>query len=98
MASVISFPFKLENGSFVKLDQGTDAYKAKQISGFMKTDLGERPLFEEFGINDPTFDRLDTEGFVSRFQQYYQSTDVKLTNIEISELGGSVVEINIEFE
>lgn len=98
MASVISFPFKMESGSFVKVEQGSDAYKAQQVSGFMKTEVGERLLFEEFGVNDPTFDRLDAEGFVSRFQQYYKATDVKLENIEISELGGAVVEINIEFE
>lgn len=98
MASVISFPFQTENGSFVKVEQGSDIHKAQQVSGFVKTELGERPVFRDFGITDPTFDRFDAEGFTERFSLFYNSADIKLTNIELAEQGGSVIEIDIEFE
>ena len=98
MAAVISFPFKVENGSFVKVEQGTDAYKAQQVSGFVKTELGERPLFDQFGTTDPSFDRLDAEGFTERFQLFYKSDNIKLSQINIAEQGGALVEIDIEFE
>lgn len=99
MASVISFPVTFEStGSFAKVEQGSDAHKAQQISGFVKTELGERPVFREFGTTDPTFDRFDAEGFTERFGLFYKSSDVKLTKIELAEQGGAIVEIDIEFE
>lgn len=98
MAAVISFPFKVENGSFVKVEQGADAYKAQQVSGFVKTELGERPLFDQFGITDPSFDRFDAEGFTERFQLFYKPSNIKLNKINLSERGGVLVEIDIEFE
>lgn len=99
MASVMSFPVKFEStGGFAKVEQGSDAHKAQQVSGFVKTELGERPVFNEFGITDPTFDRFDAEGFTERFRLFYKSTEIKLTNIELAEQGGAVIEIDIEFE
>ncbi len=99
MAAVISFPVKFaNNGSFGKVQQDSDAHKAQQVAGFVKTELGERPVFREFGITDPTFDRFDSEGFTERFRLFYKSDKIKLTNIELAEQGGAVVEINIEFE
>ena len=98
MASVISFPLTIRSGTFGKVQQGSDAHKAEQVSGFVKTELGERPLFDQFGITDPSFDRFDTEGFTERFQLFYKSDNIRLTNIEIAEQGGAVVEVNIEFE
>ena len=99
MASVISFPIKFEsNGSFAKVQQDSDRHKAQQVSGFVKTELGERPVFSQFGITDPTFDRFDIEGFTERFNLFYKSNRIKLTNIELAEQGGAVVEIDIEFE
>ena len=99
MAAVISFPIKFEtNGSFAKVEQDSDLHKAQQVSGFVKTELGERPVFREFGITDPTFDRFDAEGFTERFQLFYKSDRIKLTNIELAGQGGAVVEIDIEFE
>ena len=82
----------------VKVEQGSGAYKAQQVSGFVKTELGERPLFDQFGITDPTFDRFDAEGFTERFRLFYKSDNIKLTNIELAEQGGAVIEIDIEFE
>lgn len=99
MVAVISFPVKFEtNGAFAKVDQGSDLHKAQQVSGFVKTELGERPVFSEFGITDPTFDRFDAEGFTERFRLFYKSSNIKLTNIELAEQGGALIEIGIEFE
>ena len=99
MASVISFPVKFDNsGSFAKIEQGSDLHKAQQISSFVKTELRERPVFREFGIEDPTFDRFDADGFTERFSLFYSSSDINLTKIELAEQAGAVVEINIEFD
>jgi hypothetical protein len=98
VASVISFPLTIESGTFGKVQQGSDAHKAQQVSSFVKTEVGERPLFDEFGISDPSFDRFDAEGFTERFQLFYKSDSIRLRNIEIAEQGGAVVQVNIEFE
>ena len=88
----------MQDGSFTKTEQGSDLWKGQQVTSFVKTELGERPLFDQFGITDPSFDRFDVEGFTERFVLFYNSDTIKLTDIGLAEIGGTIAEIDIHFE
>ena len=62
MASVLSFPFRLDKaGAVVKVESTSDAGVAEQINAFIQTTRGERPISIGFGTPDPTFEN-DLDG------------------------------------
>ena len=49
---VLSYPFSVDynNNRLSTVNSDTDTYKAQQITSFLRTEKGERPLFKNFGI------------------------------------------------
>jgi hypothetical protein len=99
-ANVLSYPLTVDpgTGSFLKVTQNTDTYKGQQIQTFLRTHLGERPVFPQFGADDPIFGEFSAESFAEKFSAFYPSTRIKLEEIELVESGGALTEINVSFE
>ena len=94
---VLSVPFRLHvPGSFKKTEYGSDQYKAEQIAAFIRTHSGERLIYKDFGIDDPTFDDFDEADFASAFSDFYP--DIVIATIEVEEEKGAISNIRIEFE
>jgi hypothetical protein len=95
---VLAYPFTPSpDGSFDKVESGTDLYKGHQIMAFVRTRANERPVMSDFGTQDPAFDDFDAEAFAEKFRAFYPST-IKLRDIEIVDSAGAVAEINVSFE
>ena len=101
---VLSFPFRFNEGqptSFVTTEYESNEYKAQQIEAFMKTHREERPIYADFGINDPTFtsakaiSRFDDTSFISEFATFYGNIILDRVTIVASE--GALSKIEIEF-
>jgi hypothetical protein len=99
---LLSFPFRFNPGqpsSFVTNEFETNEYKAQQIEGFMLTQTGQRPIFSDFGIEDPTFSGgnagFDDTTFVSEFATFYDNISLDRVTIVGSE--GALSKIEIEF-
>lgn len=99
---LLSFPFRLNPGDpnqFVTLEFGTPEYKAQQIEAFMLTQVGQRPLYADFGIEDPTFGsgnaNFDDTTFVSEFATFYD--DISLDTVNVIGSEGALSSIEIEF-
>lgn len=99
MAYVLSFPIELApNGQLAKVESGSDAYKAQQISAFVRTSPGERVTFSGYGTEDPTFDDFDSAGWVERFSIFYPRNRLSLDDIQVVKSGNAVTAINVSFE
>lgn len=105
MAKVLSHPFRFNPGapnSFATVDDDSDRYKADQIQAFMRTHRGERPVLQDFGVDDPTFGSgvtvpsFDDTTFASEFATFYDN--IILTNVTVIGREGALSEIQIEFE
>jgi hypothetical protein len=101
---LLSFPFRFNPGqpeSFVTYEYESNEYKAQQIEAFMKTHKGQRPIYADFGINDPTFSGgkaltdFDDTTFVSEFATFYGNIVLEKVTIIGSE--GALSKIDVEF-
>lgn len=66
----------------------------------MKTHRGERPLYADFGINDPTFSdraisQFDDTSFVSEFATFYGN--IVLDRVTVVASDGALSKIEVEF-
>ena len=55
---ILSFPFSFnpsQSTQFNTYEAGEDDYKAQQVEAFMRTHKTVRPIFKDFGVEDPTF-------------------------------------------
>jgi hypothetical protein len=95
---VLSIPFRFQGltGRFKKTEYNSEEYKAQQITAFVKTHLGERPIYQDFGIEDPTFDDFDEGTFGSEFASFYDN--IELMDIVVIEKAGAVDQVDITFE
>jgi len=102
---VLSYPFRFNPGQpnqFVTVEHESNDYKAQQVSSFMRTHRGERPIYQDFGIEDPTFGsgtktpQFDDTTFASEFSTFYDN--IMLTRINIIASEGALNQIQIEFE
>lgn len=102
---VLSYPFRFNPGQpdqFATVDQDSNDYKAQQVTAFMKTHSGERPIYQDFGVDDPTFGGADGSrsfedtSFASEFATFYD--DIILTKINVIASRGALEQIQIEFE
>ena len=101
---VLSFPFRFNSGQpsqFVTQDYNSTEYKAEQIEAFMKTHRGQRPIYADFGIDDPTFTGskaltdFDDTTFVSEFATFYDN--IELDTVTVVSYQGALAQIEIEF-
>ncbi len=100
MTQVLSHPFTVNTttNSFDKVEYNSDLYKAQQISGFMRTEPGERPIFPSFGSSDPTFGEFSAESCAESFGSFYSTDDIRIQEISIIQVGGAIVEIQVTYD
>jgi hypothetical protein len=95
----LSYPFRVDhaNRRFGTVSSATDTYKAEQIQSFIRTHKNERLMFPSFGIVDPTFDKFDVSRFSEGFNNFYKTSDIKITRISTSSFQGAVTDVLIDF-
>jgi hypothetical protein len=97
---ILSFPFSFnpqQPGYFYHVEQGSDGHKAQEVAAFWLTHKGERPIYQEYGVNDPTFAGFDDSQFSADFSTFY-AAKIPLTSINITQAENAISEINVEFE
>lgn len=99
---LLSFPFRLNPGQPAQLvtnEYLSSEYKAQQIEAFMLTQVGQRPVYSDFGIEDPTFGsgnaNFDDTTFVSEFATFYDT--IVLDRVTVVGSEGTLSKIEIEF-
>ena len=101
---VLSFPFRFNPGqpsTFATYEFDSNEYKAQQVEAFMRTQRKHRPIFADFGINDPTFasgkiaDSFNDTTFVSEFATFYGN--IVLNKVNVTSGRGVLTAIEIEF-
>ena len=95
--SVLAFPFSISNGHVETVEEASDKWKSQEVYAFIRTNKQERPLFPNYGTDDPTFDEFSAENFVGEFDEFY-SGDIVLSEVEVVTEGNAVVQINVSFE
>lgn len=96
---VLSHPFRfnpLQPGTIATVEQGTDAQKAQEISSFVLTHKGQRPIYQGYGIEDPTFNQFDSSEAAADFATFY--TNITLSSITITSVGASTTSISVVFD
>lgn len=97
---ILSFPFSFnpeQPGSLYHVEQGGDQHKAQEVAAFWLTHKGERPIYQDYGVHDPTFAGFDDSQFAADFATFY-ATKIPLVLIDIVQEGNAVTNINVEFE
>ena len=96
----MSYPFRIDysNRKPAVVCNETDVFKAEQVSTYLRTHRGERLMFPDFGIEDPTFSVFDVADFIEGFSDFYSSDFIKISKINAAESEGVVSDIVIEFE
>jgi len=96
---VLSYPFSVDynNNRLSTVNSDTDTYKAQQITSFLRTEKGERPLFKNFGIIDPVFNQFDSAEFIDAFIDFYPSNRIEITGIQITDNAGAATNVAVEF-
>lgn len=95
---VLSYPFSIGFNRFNTVLQDSDAYKAQQIKGFLRTSKNERPMVPDFGVDEPTFHEFDSGEFFDSFLNFYSSSTLEITEIKILEIAGVVSDVQIGFK
>lgn len=96
---VLAFPFRfnlLQPGTFARVEQGSDAHKAQEVQCFFLTHKGERPIYQEYGISDPTFNSFDESEAAATFATFYQT--IELNTITVNPRGDGTTAISVEFK
>jgi len=96
---VLSYPFSIDpvNRRANVVNTDTDTYKAQQIKAFLRTSSGERPVFESFGIEEPTFHTFDSGRFYDDFIDFYPPESIKIDKINFVQSNGALSSVIIEF-
>jgi hypothetical protein len=101
---ILSFPFSFnpsQRNQFNTYEADGDDYKAQQVEAFMRTHKSVRPIFRDFGVEDPTFGSGRTTSgfedttFVSEFATFYDN--ITLTKVNLVGSQGALSQIQIEF-
>jgi len=98
---VLGLPFRFNPrlpGSFVTLEQGTNEQKAQEVASFILTHRGERPLYQEYGIEDPTFVPFDETDMSANFDTFYSESSIDITSIAVTQIDHSQAQVEVQFE
>src|SRR5688572_15440273 len=92
---LISYPFRLTtNGSVATSEDGEDYY-AEELAMLIKTHPGERDQAPDYGINDPTFDKLGTVELLDKVNLF--GPPVKILDVENKFIAEGVMSVKVEF-
>ena len=97
---VLSYPFSMDSKNLranVVLS-GTDTYKAQQVKAFVRTETNERPIFADFGIEEPTFHKLDSGKFYDAFSDFCYTKYIDILEIELINANGALRDVQIKFK
>ena len=72
----IKFPISFKNGVTEKLPEGTDQYWAQFLAMLVRVETGEMLLEPTYGINDPTFSKLDTGRVKLVARRFYPEIEI----------------------
>lgn len=97
---ILGLPFRfnpLQPGSFHKVEQGSDEQKAQEIASFTLTHKGERPLYQDYGVEDPTFQPFDETDLSANFSTFYEESNIEITEITVTQIDQSQTQIEVQF-
>lgn len=97
---LLALPFRFNQfqpGSFAKVEQGSDAQKAQEISSFILTHKRERPLYQDYGIDDPSFNLLDETELAADFAMFYGESDIELESIAVVAEQQGETKVSVKF-
>lgn len=97
--NVLAFPFNFDSanpGALNYVEQGLADHKAQEIKSFFLTHKKERPIYADYGMDDPAFARLDETEFASEFALFYQGK-IELTEVQVLEEDNFVIKITVGF-
>lgn len=98
--NVLAFPFNFDPanpGDLDHVEQATPEHKAQEVQSFFLTHKKERPIYADYGLDDPAFARLDETEFASEFALFYAGK-IELTDIQVLEEDNFVIKITVGFE
>lgn len=98
---VFALPFRfnpLQPGTFKTTVQGSDEHKAQEIASFLLTHKGERPLYQEYGIEDPAFLPFDESKVAADFATFYEEGSIQLDKIDLRQRSHNELGITVRFE
>lgn len=98
---VLSFPFQFDTnnpGSLKLVEQESDSYKAQQLEAFLRTQKGERPIFKDFGVEDPSFavvsdDYAENFDLMAEFASFYTNIAIDDVVVQVEDDGSISVEV-----
>lgn len=78
----IKFPISFKNGVTEKLTDDTDQYWAQFLAMLVRVETGEMLLEPTYGINDPTFSKLDTGRVKLVVRRFYPEIEINSVDIQ----------------
>jgi hypothetical protein len=91
---ILAFPFRLNNdGSAVRVLQGSEADAAQKVAAFVQTRAGELPLAPAYGLLDPAFRVLETGEINAGLAIYHPDIIVDGVSAFMTNTGKNVVEV-----
>jgi phage baseplate assembly protein W len=97
MSIVLSHPLRLgPTGSLVTVEQSSDSAVAEALAVLLLTKRGERTLVPQFGINDPTFDVLDTEALNLALATFGPPVTVEGVDVQVDAAGNANMDVTYE--
>ena len=98
--NVLAFPFSFNPqipGQLNYTEQGGPTYKAQEIQAFFLTNKKERPIYADYGIDDPAFADFDETAFGADFGSFYGSEDIDIDSLQIEEQEGALAKITVGY-
>lgn len=94
----IKFPLSFKNGVTEKLAENTDQYWAQFIAMLVRVETGEILLEPTYGINDPTFSKLDTGRVKLVARRFYPEIEIDSVDVQRpSTDGGQKIKISYSY-
>lgn len=97
---VLSYPFRIDRqtGGFAKVSSSSDIYKAQQTASIVRTNTGERKIFQSFGILDPAFYEFDSGEFYNKVSDFYPTSEINITDISVGLIDGRITDVVVTFD
>lgn len=93
---LISYPIRLTpSGAFATVEDGEDYY-AEELAMLIKTHPGERSSVPDYGINDPTFDKLGTVELLDKVNLF--GPPIRVTEVTNEFVREGILSVEVQFE
>jgi hypothetical protein len=94
---LISFPFRLApNGSVVTRPDNSNEYYAEEIGQIILTKSGERVQVPAFGLDDPTFHRIDPQELALKVGMF--RIPVRIVSVTTKQISNKEQDAMVMFE